>query len=221
MVLSDNNTNTVDTFLYVRAFKWLDSNVHESTAGHPRSGIVYPAIKNTDTNTYRLIISQDQAILLPVLQVDDTDTMKFNYRAEIIEVTRKTVVPLQLPQSNLEAILNFKQPVQKLTPKQQQERHEFAKIGEALGLLMQSDPYTYKTVTDLIYGLQERNEELELPDDSTMSPVLGPGVNIGSAINLLRRYGSADRRQNLDTSDLMEAIKCIIDELNRVQHHGH
>jgi len=242
MKLPDTTDNSEIVYLYVKSFEWFDPIDNENNVGQPKGGFVYRAVVNRETKTYRLVYMDETkkmtAVYLPVLITGEES--EYNYRSEIIEITKNNILSLNLAERDLHMLLvwikeknqSLKQALGVEQPQQQipnltseqvmnviqsdQEDKYLHKIGESLVNIRNFDPILYDALSELIFYVEEVTSPSNAVDDEDgYSSVLGAGVNISKASEALKRYGSDDRRTNLDYTDLLEAHYALLVETGR------
>lgn len=237
MILSDNKTNTEILYLYVKKFKWLNPINHEGFGGHPKEGRVYRAVKNTDTNSYRLIYGKigniGQGIMFQSLE-DDSD----GYTADMVPITKSNILDFNIEEEDLDLLAvwvetndedirqifeppllppprpSFSTPLPSSSSPEIEALTEFT---ECVLELRDIDVFSFDTVHDLIHKLTEPpNESIEVLN-IRMNEAFGGGANMVKVFELLARYVGDDRRTNKDPQDLLEAMKFLTYEVNRVK----
>lgn len=245
--LDDKATNTKIVYLYVKEFTWTNIESRENTAGHPKKDRLYRGVFNTDTKTYRLFYKEDEAVYLPTLTA--TTDNEFGYLSNIVEVTVQNVLELDINDEDLTEFvkwveddnatlkntmgINQGQPKQKPVTEAEfmkamqatQEGREQLEFLAELRSLREVNLPVFSALTDLVSYLV--NVDVPEGADSfvdtawmNVSKTLGAGKNISRAIEHLARYGGENRRTNLSGTDLMIALKALLEEQARRNFHG-
>jgi len=243
MKLPDTTDNSEIVYLYVKSFKWFDPIDNENNVGEPKESIVYRAVVNRQTGTYRLVYMNESkqmtAVYLPCLVTGEES--QYNYQSDISEINKKTILDLGLAERDLDLMLvwikennsSLKQALgletQQAPPQQmnltseqvinviQRDKEDkfLNKVGASLINIRNFDPALFEAICDLIFFEEDMASPANDTESLGYSAVLGAGVNISKATEALKRYGSDDRRSNLDHNDLLEAHHNLLVESGR------
>lgn len=234
MILSDNITNTDIFYTYVKKFKWSHPVSNETFGGHPKDGRVYRVIKNTDTNTYRLIYGRiggtGQGVMLESLTSSDESV---GYTSDIVPITRANILDLEISEEDLDLLkiwtdtdnrdikeifeLKNQPPPPSLPPPAWVQPNDLTEFVSCASELQSIDPTSFDTIHELIHALNEPpNEPIEVLN-MRMNRNFGGGANMVKVFEHLTRYMGDDRRTNQDKNDLLEAQKYITYEINRLK----
>lgn len=98
-MLIDTTQNTKIVYLFVEKFEWLHTMDREQSVGHPKPGRLYRAIKNTDTNSYRVMYPINGAFQGTL--IDQLDGAADVYISEIHEVTLDNILKFSISTEDL------------------------------------------------------------------------------------------------------------------------
>ncbi len=188
------------------------------------------------------------AVFLPALTSVEVDTFLENngYNASMIELTKHNLLECDISEEDLtdavkwieednktiKQLMGFKSdntrpPTQQELAnvlQQTQEGQERMRFLENLGHLRELNPPIFDALGNLVdYLVDIDGEHADSTIDASwvgLSKTLGAGKNISDALERLSRYGSESRRDNLMESDLMEAIRALLQEQVRRNFHG-
>jgi len=109
MTLSDSIHNTEIIYLFVNRFDYIrNSYTKEENGGHPKTRKVYRAVRNTDTNTFRIIhkvdskANQVHSVIIEDLQCDDES---YGYTCDIREVTLNNILDFDMSEKCLDNLI--------------------------------------------------------------------------------------------------------------------
>lgn len=235
MILNDNSTNTDFLYLYVEKFDWVSQVDSEQFNGHPKTKAVYRAIYNKDTKGYRIIYSvsstgEAQAFIIDKLVSENEEN---GFTCKITPITRQNMLGFDIDEKDLDKLLfwtetdnldlkkimveNEKKPTQKQNNTIIDIRDVDPAVGEFFICAMEArdvNPLLFDAIHELMHNVIETT-----PDDTSvdttwisLSKKHGTGANISRALESIALYAGENRRTNLDTEDLFQAIKHLLNE---------
>lgn len=218
-------------YLFIKKFSWNETWDKERFQGHPREGEVYRSIYNPKTNNNKLIINPPpggDSLLL--------EDFKNTYEGEIIEITPQTLLECNLPEGNLDKLIQwlesenkdlkdlYQQPAplqilqQAMSSQEYDEQQALNRAINILAELYNINGEVFDIVLALAEGMIQYTIERESdPTNFLMMGERGAAINIREAVIHLNRYVGPDRRTDLDKNDLYESIKYIIQEIERIK----
>jgi hypothetical protein len=244
-MLIDTLSNTKIVYIFANKFTWTNNTEKETNVGHPKPGRLYRAIKNTDTNTYRIVYNIEnniQGILIDKLESKDES---FGYVADMKEVSLSNVLNFEITEEDLKQFDNwlstnnqdlkdwmnkfFEGQSNKVVIKSKvsvsdkvleavrSRDPELASIISMITDLRNIDPILYGALGSFVsYIIRKDYPESSVNDQWVrVDKNLGAGANISSALTKLSTYGGKDRRTNFASADLLDAIKDLLTEQYR------
>lgn len=106
-MLIDTPTNTKIIYLFVKDFQWTIPINKESNVGHPKPGRVYRGVKNTDTESYRLMYRVGDAIQGTLLPLLDSHDEANGYLSDIREITIDNILDFDILEEDLTEFLRW------------------------------------------------------------------------------------------------------------------
>src|SRR5690606_8843885 len=100
-MLIDTPSNTKIVYLFVNDFQWTVPLNKEASVGHPKSGRVYRAIKNVDTESYRVMYTIDKNFQGVLIDKLDNDDRAAGYLSDIHEITKSNVLDFDILEEDL------------------------------------------------------------------------------------------------------------------------
>lgn len=109
MTLSDSIHNTEMVYLFVNKFSYGKNMIaKEESAGHPKPKKIYRAIRNTDTDTYRIIYKVENnqvfSTIIEDLQCDDETA---GYTSDIKRITLNNILEFDIPEKCLDNLIHW------------------------------------------------------------------------------------------------------------------
>lgn len=221
-------------YFYTENFEWKDVMMSETYQGHPRKGQVYRAILNEYTKNTKVILSDKPAIALVINEVTPDFTCKF------VAVNPANLLDLDLPETELDRIIawqekdnkDLKKVIEPPSPQEQkalepilalaeymqnqsrEERQALKHAKDIMGNLFVTNSILYDIILSLAEIMTEHTVMMHTDPANLLAlhPTHSTGVNLSQTYAALSRYTSSNRRINLNTDDLMDAITALLTE---------
>lgn len=232
------------SYVYIRSFKWSSPEQGYQYDGLPAIGKVYRALRNSNNNSYELVIYDNPPGTLLLLEslVCNDDTR--GYTSEIDEISLDNVLSIPLKEEDLiqlnkweesgnKDLLEANKPTEiSLMPVLANLAHALDTMGnekkaadevsELLLYLKTLNTSHFEIIMEVVEELIEINvseiDETGTPTTLTKSLEAGPnglGFNVGKCLEHLQTYSGKDRRTNEDRYDVIAAMVALTRELER------
>jgi hypothetical protein len=230
MIIPEVIENLEFKYLFVKSFKWQDTELQESLQGQPLSGRLYRSIYNIQTQLHKFVLGETTNLVVEKLQCSSPD---FAYLCDVVEVTIDNILDLKITEEDLDQLNTWiesnnedirrrynsakvpnTQLIQLGNEMMEEEAQAVAMSNEIMCHLYHIDIERFYTVLDLITKISDLTiEETNDPTyELSIHPQFGTGVNLSNVFKNLSQYTGTDRRTNLNVEDLTNSIYSLVKE---------